>query len=40
LLQDERLRAKYREKGLARAGEFRWEETARQTLNCYIELAQ
>jgi glycosyltransferase involved in cell wall biosynthesis len=40
LLQDERLRTEYREKGLARAGEFRWEKTARQTLNCYIELAQ
>jgi glycosyltransferase involved in cell wall biosynthesis len=40
LLQDERLRTEYREKGLARAAEFRWEKTARQTLNCYMQLAQ
>jgi len=39
LLQDERVHAKYRILGLARAAQFRWEETARQTLNCYKALA-
>jgi glycosyltransferase involved in cell wall biosynthesis len=40
LLRDEKLRAQYREKGLARAAEFPWQKTAQQTLNCYLELAQ
>jgi glycosyltransferase involved in cell wall biosynthesis len=39
LLQDEQVHAEYRILGLARAGQFRWEETARQTLNCYKALA-
>lgn len=39
LLSDEQLRARHREQGLARAAEFRWEETARQTLRCYQQLA-
>ena len=39
LLQDMLVRARCREKGLARAATFRWEETARQTLNCYNALA-
>ena len=39
LLQDEQLRAQHRTQGLTRAAQFRWEETARQTLNCYKTLA-
>jgi alpha-1,3-rhamnosyl/mannosyltransferase len=39
LLEDEQLHAQYRTLGLARAAQFRWEETARQTLNCYKALA-
>lgn len=40
LLSDEQLRAQRREQGLMRAAEFRWEETARQTLRCYQHLAE
>lgn len=39
LLQDESLRAKRREQGLERAAKFRWEKTARQTVNCYVTVA-
>ena len=39
LLQDASLRAKCREQGLERAAQFRWKETARQTLSCYSRLA-
>lgn len=39
LLNNEQLRAQHRKQGLARAAKFRWQETARQTLNCYKELA-
>jgi glycosyltransferase involved in cell wall biosynthesis len=39
LLHNEQLRAQCREQGLARAAEFRWEKTARQTLDCYEDLA-
>jgi alpha-1,3-rhamnosyl/mannosyltransferase len=39
LLQDAQLHAQYRTQGLARAAQFRWEETARHTLNCYKTLA-
>ena len=40
LLHDEARRAKYREEGLARAAKFRWEETARHTLDCYREVVR
>lgn len=39
LLHDEVRRVKYRQEGLARAAKFRWEETARHTLDCYREVA-
>jgi glycosyltransferase involved in cell wall biosynthesis len=39
LLNDEGRRAKCREEGLARAAKFRWEETARHTLDSYLEAA-
>jgi glycosyltransferase involved in cell wall biosynthesis len=39
LLRDKQLQAQHRALGLARAAQFRWEETARQTLNCYKILA-
>jgi alpha-1,3-rhamnosyl/mannosyltransferase len=39
LLSDERLRARRREQGLARAASFRWEQTAQATLACYQQLA-
>src|SRR5579871_173546 len=39
LLRDDGLRKRARELGLARAAEFRWEQTARATLRCYEELA-
>ncbi|HEX6436436.1 MAG TPA: glycosyltransferase family 1 protein, partial [Candidatus Binatia bacterium] len=39
LLHDSQLHAKRRTQGLARAAQFRWQETARQTLNCYQALA-
>jgi glycosyltransferase involved in cell wall biosynthesis len=39
LLFDDELRAHARERGLARAAEFSWEQTARATLQCYQELA-
>jgi glycosyltransferase involved in cell wall biosynthesis len=39
LLQDAQLHAHHRTQGLARAAQFRWEETARHTLNCYKTLA-
>jgi glycosyltransferase involved in cell wall biosynthesis len=39
LLQDSKLYAERRALGLGRAAQFRWEETARQTLNCYQALA-
>jgi len=38
LLQDNQLHAERRALGLARAAQFRWQETARQTLNCYQAL--
>jgi alpha-1,3-rhamnosyl/mannosyltransferase len=39
LLQDDQLHTERRALGLARAAQFRWQETARQTLNCYKALA-
>ena len=39
LLQDKQVHAEYGILGLARAAQFRWEETARQTLDCYKALA-
>jgi glycosyltransferase involved in cell wall biosynthesis len=39
LLHDSQLHAKRRDLGLARAAQFRWERTARQTLKCYRALA-
>ena len=39
LLDDAQLRRRRTEQGLARAAQFRWEETARRTLACYRELA-
>jgi glycosyltransferase involved in cell wall biosynthesis len=39
LLNDEGIREQYRREGFARASTFRWEETARQTLRCYQEVA-
>jgi glycosyltransferase involved in cell wall biosynthesis len=39
LLTDPQLRAQRREQGLARATLFRWDETARRTLDCYRTLA-
>ena len=39
LLSDESLRAQCTRDGLMRAATFRWEETARQTLRCYQDLA-
>ena len=39
LLNDEASRDQYREEGFARAAAFRWEETARRTLQCYQEIS-
>lgn len=39
LLNDEASWKHYRQEGLVRASKFRWEETARQTLRCYQEVA-
>jgi glycosyltransferase involved in cell wall biosynthesis len=39
LLGDERARDRLRTAGLRRAADFRWERTARATLDCYEELA-
>ena len=39
LLGDERLRDERRAAGLARAAGFRWDASARETLDCYRELA-
>jgi glycosyltransferase involved in cell wall biosynthesis len=39
VLLDETLRARRIESGLERARSFRWEETARRTLACYVALA-
>lgn len=39
LLRDESLRQKCKASGLMRAAQFRWVETARQTLNSYYTLA-
>jgi glycosyltransferase involved in cell wall biosynthesis len=39
LLNDEASRDQYRQEGFARAAAFRWEETARRTLQCYQEIA-
>jgi glycosyltransferase involved in cell wall biosynthesis len=39
LLHDSQLHAERRALGLIRAAQFRWQETARQTLNCYKILA-
>ncbi|WNQ10831.1 glycosyltransferase family 1 protein [Paenibacillus aurantius] len=38
LLTDSRLRQEYSRKGLARAGEFSWEKTARQTMDIYASV--
>ncbi len=35
ILEDTELRSKLRARGLARAPQFTWEETARRTLNAY-----
>lgn len=40
LLDDGALRATLRERGLARATEFTWERTARQTLEAYREVCE
>jgi glycosyltransferase involved in cell wall biosynthesis len=37
LLRDERLRQEMATRGLARAQEFSWEQTARKTLEVYRE---
>jgi alpha-1,3-rhamnosyl/mannosyltransferase len=39
LLVDNRRRAELIDRGLKRAGEFRWERFGRETLDCYRELA-
>ena len=39
ILHDEALRSELRARGLARAREFTWERTARQTLAVYQEVA-
>lgn len=39
LLNDEASRDQYRQEGIARAAAFRWEETARRTIQCYQEIA-
>jgi glycosyltransferase involved in cell wall biosynthesis len=39
LLEDESWRSKRSADGLERAARFRWDETARQTIACYDELA-
>lgn len=39
LLSDDALRAQRTRDGVIRAATFRWEETARQTLSCYQDLA-
>jgi glycosyltransferase involved in cell wall biosynthesis len=39
LLSDDALRAQRTRDGVMRAARFRWEETARQTLSCYQDLA-
>jgi glycosyltransferase involved in cell wall biosynthesis len=39
LLGDEVARDRLRTAGLRRAADFRWERTARATLDCYEELA-
>ncbi len=38
LAQDEGKRTMLREKGLKRAAEFSWEETARKTLEVYSQV--
>jgi alpha-1,3-rhamnosyl/mannosyltransferase len=39
LLVDDTLRSKRRRQGLERAGQFRWQLTAKATVECYRELA-
>jgi len=39
LLQNDQLQTELRALGLARAAQFRWEQTARRTLDCYKALA-
>jgi glycosyltransferase involved in cell wall biosynthesis len=39
VLQNESLRARLRQQGLARVSKFRWQKTAQQTLDCYNSLA-
>jgi glycosyltransferase involved in cell wall biosynthesis len=39
MLADEPRRARLREQALARVTQFRWEQTARQTVACYREVA-
>jgi glycosyltransferase involved in cell wall biosynthesis len=40
LLQEESLRAELRERGLERAAQFTWEQTARQTLEVYRRVCE
>ena len=40
VLSDEDLRARLRQRGIARAERFSWEKTARETLAVYQEMAQ
>jgi alpha-1,3-rhamnosyl/mannosyltransferase len=40
LLQDEALREQRRAEGLVRAAAFRWDETARQIVECYEQLGR
>ncbi|MDR4460410.1 MAG: glycosyltransferase family 4 protein [Nitrospirales bacterium] len=39
LLNDKACRDRYRQEGFARAAAFRWEDTARRTLQCYQEVS-
>ena len=39
VLQDEALRAELRDKGLARAAQFSWQDTAARTLALYRRMA-
>ena len=40
LIRDENLRNKLKEKGLNQAKKFRWDETARKTLEVFEEVAE
>ncbi|MDI6884697.1 MAG: glycosyltransferase family 1 protein, partial [Hadesarchaea archaeon] len=40
LLENEKLREKFRERGLKRAKKFSWEKTARETLKIYKQVLE